>query len=228
MAVFRSLGEGSSSPASLNGFGREAYLVYALWASFIGRVAASWMYEFRMIQEVETGTLNGLLCRPMSFSHYYLSQLLGYKVLTTVSSILIPLGANIFFERGILFERLVPALALTLLYMVMVHYMSLAISSLSFFITRVGSFTVAKNLTLWILSGELFPLDLAPPVLREILLSLPFSSAVYVPVGFLTGRIGWPEYFRGVGNVAWGLIAVMLLAHWIWARGLRRYSGTGA
>ncbi len=227
VAVFKSLSTSDANP-TLAGFGRDAYLCYAIWASFIGRVAASWMYEFRMIQEVETGSLNGLLCRPVSFSHYYLSQLMGYKVLTTFASILIPLSINFVFDLGIRYERLAPALLMVLCYMVLVHYMSLAICSLSFFLTKVGSFTVAKNLTLWLLSGELFPLDIAPPFVKELLLSLPFSSAVYVPVGFLTGRIGWEGYWRGAFNVAWGFILIFAVSQILWRQGLKRYSGTGA
>lgn len=227
MAVFKSLSTNETNP-TLAGFGREAYLCYAVWASFVGRVAASWMYEFRMIQEIETGTLNGLLCRPVSFSHYYLSQLLGYKLLTTFASILIPMSINFLFDVGIKWERLFPAMTMVMLYMVLVHYMSLAICSLSFFLTRVGSFTVAKNLTIWLLSGELFPLDIAPPFVKELLLSLPFSSAVYVPVGFLTGRIGWDGYWRGAFNVLWGLALVYAISQMLWRQGLKRYSGTGA
>ena len=33
------------------GFGRESYIMYALWGAFVSRLTTSWMYEFRMIEE---------------------------------------------------------------------------------------------------------------------------------------------------------------------------------
>src|SRR4051812_23467450 len=69
-AIFKT----SNSP-TIGGFTREYYLSYALWAAFAARISVSWMYEFRMIEEIESGSVNSLIVRPMSFYEYYLSQL---------------------------------------------------------------------------------------------------------------------------------------------------------
>lgn len=94
------------------GYGKEYYLSYALWAAFFARICTSWMYETRMIQEIDSGSINSLLTRPMSFYEYYFSQLMGYKVITTLVSMIIPIVAVNIFLLPTQFSRLPLAFAL--------------------------------------------------------------------------------------------------------------------
>ncbi len=218
----------NSTASTLGGFARESYLAYALWAAFIARISTSWMYEFRMIEEIDTGAVNSVLTRPISFYEYYLSQFFGYKLLTSAVSLIVPVAITFFIEGPTHLQRLPLAFALIIFYLVLVHTMSFAIASCGFFFNRIHSFTVAKNITLWLLSGELFPLDLVPEPWRAILLSLPFSSAVYVPVGYITGRLEVADVLHGFVTVAIGIAIMGMIARLLWSAGIRRYSGTGA
>lgn len=222
-AVFYSIGT-----PEVGGFTREYYLSYALWGAFVARVTANWMYEFRMIEEIETGSVNSVLTRPMTFFEYYLFQFIGYKILTSAASLGIPLLLSAWIHGSQDLTRIPESLGLMLLYLVFLHLVSFSTACLAFFLNRVHSFTVAKNLAFWLLSGELFPLDLLPEPGKSILLSLPFSSAVYVPTGYLTGRIGMEALWRGYANVVIGILVLAPIAAWIWHQGRRTYSGTGA
>ncbi len=214
--------------SEINGFGREYYLSYAMWSAFFARVSTTWMYESRMIAEIDLGTINGLLIRPMSFYEYYFSQLLGYKFITTIVSFLAPLLAASVFLLPTHYERIPLALALCTYYLILVHTMSFIISCCAFYLNKIYSFTAAKNMILWLLTGELFPLDLVPSGLREFIMALPFASGVYVPVGYITGRIGYESTKQGFISVTIAIIVTNLFAAWIWKRGLSTYSGTGA
>ena len=66
---------------TLGGFGREYYLGYTLWATFVGRITTNWMYEFMMLEQIETGRVNSILVRPISFYEFYLSQFVVAKLL---------------------------------------------------------------------------------------------------------------------------------------------------
>jgi len=218
----------SSAQSTIGGFGVDSYLAYALWAAFFSRISTNWMYEFRMIEEVSSGTLNSLLVRPMSFYEYYLSQLLGYKFVVTFISIIFPLAASFIFKLPLFIERLPLVLLLSFYYLLLVHSISFFISNLAFYFTKISSMTVAKNLLLWILMGELFPLDLLPTKVKEILCLLPFASGVYVPISYLTGRID--SYYVQVGfvSITISLVIINALAYFMWNRSLREYTGTGA
>ena len=212
----------------IGGFSKESYLAYAVWAPFLGRIAISWMYESMMVEEVASGSINTILSRPLSFYEYYLSQMMGYKVVTTVFSLLVPVAASIYFKLPIFFDRLAPALLLVIYYLFLVHTMSFIISTLGFFLTRVRSFTLVKNLTLWLLGGELVPIDLMPLALQKIFLTLPFSAGVYIPLAYMTGRADIDLLYRGFGNVTVALLIAGTFGFFFWRRGLREYTGIGA
>jgi ABC-2 type transport system permease protein len=213
---------------TIGAFPRESYLAYALWGAFFARISANWMYEFRMIDEIDTGTVNSVLARPISFYEYYLSQFMGYKILTSLISLLVPFVLTAVIAGPTQLERFPAALVLVGFYLILVHTISFSIATCAFFFNRIHAFTVAKNIALWVLTGELFPLDLVPDPYRSWLLSLPFASAVFVPVGYLTGRLGHADLLRGFVTVAVGLVVLAPLSHLLWVAGRRRYSGTGA
>lgn len=223
VAVFQGAGA-----ATINGFSREYYLSYALWGAFFARIATSWMYEFRMIEEISSGTINSLIVRPMSFYEYYLSQLLGYKLVTTIISMFVPVIAAWMFDLPTIYSRIPLAILLCFYYLILVHSISFIVSSVAFHLTKISSFTVAKNLLLWILTGELFPLDLIPAPYKDFIIALPFSSGVFLPVGYITERVTHEQMMQGFISVTIGLIVLNLLGAWLWKRGLATYSGTGA
>lgn len=222
-AIFR-----GSQNSAIAGFTREYYLSYAMWAAFFARICTSWMYEIRMIQEIDSGTINSLLTRPMSFYEYYFSQLMGYKFVTTVVSMLVPLIAILIFDLPTKLERLPLTFALEFYYLILVHSISFVIASCAFYLNKVYSFTGAKNLALWLFTGELFPLDLMPEPFKTFIIALPFSSGVYIPVGYLTGRLEIASIWHGFTSITIGILVVNALGLWIWKKGLKVYTGTGA
>ena len=209
-----------AATAEIAGFGREYYLSYALWGAFFARICTSWMYEYRMIQEIDTGTINSLLTRPMSYYEYYFSQLMGYKFITTLVSMLVPLMVVLIFDLPTHFKRLPLAFALEFYYFV--------VASSAFYLNKVYAFTGAKNLALWFFTGELFPLDLMPEPIRSTIIALPFSAGVYVPVGYITGRLDVSAVWQSFMSVTVAIVIVNLVGAVIWRKGLKVYAGTGA
>lgn len=214
--------------ATINGFGREYYLSYALWGAFFARIAASWMYEFRMTEEISSGSINSLIVRPMSFYEYYLSQLMGYKFVTTLTSMAVPIIAAYIFNLPTIYSRIPLAILLCFYYLILVHTISFIVCSIAFHLTKISSFTVAKNLVLWILTGELFPLDLIPDPYKKFIIALPFSSGVFLPVGYITSRVGHAEMIQGFVSVTIGIIGLNLIGAYLWKKGMQSYVGTGA
>ena len=227
MVLWAAIFKGAQT-TEIAGFSQNYYLAYALWATFVSRVTVNWMYEFRMIEEIDTGSINSLLARPMSFYEYYLSQLLGYKVIVSIVSFIFPAALILSFNLPTLWERAPIALALIIYYVVFIYGMSFCIVCLAFFFNKVHSLTVTKNLALWLLTGELFPLDLMPEKIKNIFLLLPFSSGVYIPAGYVTGRIGIEVVYQGFVSTSAGLAIVSVVGFSLWKLGIRKYVGTGA
>ncbi len=223
IAVFKGAGT-----TTIAGFSENSYLSYALWSAFFARIATSWMYEFRMVEEVSSGTINSLIVRPMSFYEYYLSQLMGYKFVTTIISLIVPIVASMFFDLPTNLARLPLAVLLCFYYLIMVHTISFIISTMAFHFTKISSLTVAKNLFMWILMGELFPLDLLPEPWKTIIIGLPFASGTFIPVAYITGRVDIQTMYTGFISVTVGLVVLNLLGAYLWKKGIESYVGTGA
>lgn len=223
MAIFK-----GAQAIEIAGFTQNYYLAYALWGTFVARITVNWMYEFRMIEEIDTGSINGLLVRPMHYYEYYLSQLLGYKLVTTTVSFIFPIALITLFDLPTQWSRIPAAMALIFYYVIFVYGMSFCIASLAFFFNKVNSLTVTKNLALWLLTGELFPLDLMPENIKNIFLALPFSCGVYIPVGYITGRIDSSVLIQGFQTTTVGLVIVSVLGFFLWRKGMKQYAGTGA
>ncbi len=218
----------TSGAATIGGFSKEYYLSYVLWTAFISRITTSWMYESKMIEEIDSGSINGLLVRPMSFFEYYLSQLMGYKVISTATSLVVPFVIGYFMDFPVIWQRIPATLALIFYYLILVHVISFGISSIAFHLNKIYSLTVAKNLGLWLLSGELFPLDLLPEPWKSLILNLPFCNAVYIPVSYLTGRAGPELLMHGFYTNTIGLVVIGGLSYGMWKWGVSKYAGTGA
>ncbi len=222
-AIFQGMGV-----EKLAGFPRESYLAYALWATFIARITTNWMYEARMMEEIEFGTINSILVRPISFYEYYLSQFMGYKLLTCSLSLFIPLGISIFVGLEIEITRVLAALLLVIYYLIFAHTLSFCFASFAFFMNRAHSLTVGKNIALWVLAGELFPLDLFPEPFGQWIISMPFSAGVFVPVGLITHRFGFDQALSSFISVTVGIALAGLIGAILWSSGRRVYNGTGA
>jgi ABC-type uncharacterized transport system permease subunit len=67
-----------------------------------------------------------------------------------------------------------------------------------------------------------------PEPYRSWLLNLPFANAVYIPVGYLTGRFSIDLVWHGFWTTTLGIVVLGLIANLIWRRGLAKYAGTGA
>ena len=218
----------SGGSQSFAGFPRESYLAYALWATFIGRITINWMYEFLMMNDIESGGVNALLVRPISFYEFYLSQFVGYKCFSAMISLMIPIAVCLVMHLPFLPSRLPLVLALALYYLIFVHTLSFSVATLAFFMNRAQSFTGVKNLAIWVLAGELIPLDLYPEPIRSWLSHLPFAAGVFVPVGFVTGRIGPDLFWSAFVSVTIGIMVMGTIAAVLWRQGLKVYTGTGA
>lgn len=213
---------------TLGGFGREYYLAYALWANFVGRATANWMYEFQMVDEIDSGRVNAILVRPISFYEFYLSQFVGYKMLILATSFFIPATICMVAGAPFILERLPAMIALIMFYLVFAHTISFCVACMAFHLNRAHSLTGMKNLAIWVLSGELIPLDLYPEPFRGWLLNSPFAAAVYTPVGYVTGRVGQEALMTSFASVAVSLLFMGIVASLLWKNGVRQYTGTGA
>lgn len=104
--------------------------------------------------------------------------------------------------------------------------MQYTLALLAFWVERVTAVEQFHFLVYLFLSGVIAPLEVFPPLLREIVSWTPFPYLVHFPASLW---VGIPvDIGRGfVTGLAWiGLFWVV--NRWLWRKGLQQYSGMGA
>ena len=99
-------------------------------------------------------------------------------------------------------------------------------SMLAFWMERASAIEQFWFLFYLFLSGMVAPLELFPPLLRQITLWTPFPYLVWFPSAVL---LGLPvNVLQGFGMIVLWTGIFWVLNRWLWRRGLRHYSGMGA
>jgi len=100
------------------------------------------------------------------------------------------------------------------------------LSMAAFWTERASALEQFSFLFYLFLSGIIAPLEVFPPVVREVALWTPFPYLIHFPASLL---VGLPvDVGRSLLVMLGWSIAFFLLYRWLWKRGLRQYSGMGA
>ncbi len=117
-------------------------------------------------------------------------------------------------------------LFITILAFALRFLMQYTLSMFAFWTERASSLEQFSFLFYLFLSGMVAPLEVFPPVVRNIALWTPFPYLISFPASVL---VGLPvDLGRGLLIMLGWSIAFFVLWRWLWRRGLRQYSGMGA
>ena len=211
-------------------YDRMTFISYYLAALVVRNMTGMW-FIWEMDSEMRLGSLSFRLLKPMDpIVHYfaYACSSKPFRVFilgpASVVALLVFPGLNWSVDPLSLL-LFVTSLAGALLILFLMQY---TIGLTGFWITRSLSINDAWFFTYSLASGYLVPLDLFPPVIRDVLWLLPFRYTMSFPVELLMGRLSVREIVIGIA-IQWIWVAAMYaLNRWVWRRGLRRYSAVGA
>jgi ABC-2 type transport system permease protein len=105
--------------------------------------------------------------------------------------------------------------------------MSYTMALLAFWVLEVSTFIFILFAFEYIAGGHLFPLDILPPSLAQILYYTPFPYQLYFPVSVYLGRTTGSALWNGLAIQAGWVLLFFVLARWLWARGIRKYTAFG-
>jgi ABC-2 type transport system permease protein len=127
----------------------------------------------------------------------------------------------------------IPSLGTVLLFLLTIilsfclrFLMQYTMAMFAFWIERAVAIEQFWFLFFLFLSGLVAPLEVFPPLLREITLWTPFPYLVYFPTAIL---VGLPiDLARGFAVMIGWTLVFLVLNRLLWRRGLKQYSGMGA
>jgi ABC-2 type transport system permease protein len=104
---------------------------------------------------------------------------------------------------------------------------SFTMALLAFWVLEVSTFIFIVFALEYLAGGHLFPLDILPPALAQVLNFTPFPYQMYFPVSIYLGRTTGNAVWQGLLVQAFWVAVIYVLARWVWRRGIRRYAAFG-
>jgi ABC-2 type transport system permease protein len=204
---------------------------YYLLTTLVDALTAVNEDDWQIAADIKDGNISQFLLKPVDYLAYRLCLFFSGRV-TYLAVAVVPITAFILcLQRYFVFPQswislgwFLLSIALTAL---LQFFMSYTMAMLAFWVLEVSTFIFILFAFEYIASGHLFPLDILPPGLAQVLSYLPFPYQLYFPVSIYMGKAVGAELMRGLFiQVTWVLLTYGL-ARFAWARGIRKYSAVG-
>lgn len=220
------------SGRNLFGYDRDKILTYVLGLIFVKAFVLSARAQ-DVAGEIAQGGIINYLLKPINYFKYWLTRDLSSKALNLVFAIL---------EFSLLYFLLKPpfffqtSLGIILLFLVTIVLAILTYFLILFIVNAIpfwapemgwgGHFLVTVILVEF-LSGSLFPLDVLPQGVQNILNLTPFPYLIFFPLQVYLGKITGPDLLRGIAVSFVWVVILWYLMNFVWKKGFRAYQAYG-
>jgi ABC-2 type transport system permease protein len=231
VSLWRTVYHSNSRAGEHNGFTEAQIVFYYMLVAVVDIFTAVNEDDWQIAADIREGNISQFLLKPVDYLTYRLCLFFSGR-LAFVSMACIPLGIFIYCFRGYCVgpvdstaAMLFPiSLVLTALLQFFISY---SMAMLAFWFLEITTFIFIVFAFEYIASGHLFPLDLLPPVLKQIIFLTPFPYQMYFPIGIYMGKVAGAELWRGLLMQGLWVLAAYGLARLMWARGVKKYSAFG-
>lgn len=184
--------------------------------------------NYDITYHIKDGGLTLFLSKPISYEFFNLSVTVGKNLIDIPLLVLSSLFFLPFTYKNLFIPEVIHVILFFLLLFVgflTAFYLGIIFNYMSFFIGNAYNAYSFYKLLIWVLSGNLLPLDILP--LGKILSYNPFALTLYVPVRALTGKIS-PQFtlYHVLAGILW-IFVLRLLQKVVFIKGLKRYEAYG-
>lgn len=231
-AIFQSLDPNNPNQAQLSGYSFRDMVAYYL-LTMLGRAFSSMPgLSSSIATKIRDGEIKRFLVQPIDLLTFLFWSRVAHK-LAYYAIALLPF-ALVFFLCRDFFDRGMPDgislacfVASLILSFILGFYLEACIGLIAFWMLEVSSLLFVYMLLQFFLSGHMFPLDLLPDPFRQLVGYLPIKYLAYFPAAVYLGKIrGEALAFDMAMLVGWTAF-FYFLSRWVFARGVKRYSGFG-
>jgi ABC-2 type transport system permease protein len=158
---------------------------------------------------------------------YRTAHKMTYILTTSIPYAVLFILCRDFFDGWPGFVTLLAYLASLILGFMVGFFFEAMIGMVGFWFLEVTSFLYVINTLNFFVSGHMFPLELLPSGWVIVLKLLPFQYLAYFPATVFLGKVEGMDLVYGLlFELAWA-VTFLILARWLYKRGLRRYSAYG-
>jgi ABC-2 type transport system permease protein len=185
------------------------------------------IWEFE--KEVVEGRLSFRLLQPLDPVWHHVASHIGEKLTRIPFVILLVILFRFLYLEAAWFpswQNLLLAMIAIIFAFSLRFLIQYTFAMFAFWTERASALEQFWYLFYLFLSGLIAPLEVFPPLVKEIALWTPFPYFIHLPAALLAG---FPVDFTRscLVMLIWGVIA-FILNRWLWRQGIKQYSGMGA
>ncbi len=229
--LWRTIYAGKGPSASVGAYTLAEMISYYLLTTLVDALTAVNEDDWQIAADIKDGNISQFLLKPIDYLWYRLC-LFGSGRLTYIAIAAVPLAVFVFFLRK--YFVLPPDwvafgffLLSTVLTALLQFFMSYTMAMLAFWVLEVSTFIFILFAFEYIASGHLFPLDILPRGIAQVLYLTPFPYQLYFPISVYMGKASGPALAQGLLLQGAWVLAAYGLARLMWNRGIRKYSAVG-
>jgi ABC-2 type transport system permease protein len=215
----------------LNGFTYQDMVAYFL-LTMVGRAFSSMPgLSSQIAAQIRTGEIKKYLTQPIDLVGFFLLSRAAHKLVYYIVAIgpfaLVFFLCRSFFDGWPSAPTLLAFAVSLVLGFLLGFFLEASMGLVGFWLLEVSSLLFIYMLFSFFLSGHMFPLDMLPEPWHTLVTYTPLQYLAYFPAAvFLEKVTGWDLAMGLALELAW-VVFLALLARWLLARGIRRYSGYG-
>lgn len=231
LSLWRTIYTGNAGAGEHNGFTQAQMIFYYLLVAVVDVFTAVNEDDWQIATDIREGNISQFLLKPVDYLWYRLSLFISGR-LAFIAMAALPLAGFVFFFRqyflappdAATFGVFMFSLVLTALLQFFISY---AMAMLAFWLLEISTFIFILYAFEYIASGHLFPLDVLPPALKQVLFFTPFPYQLYFPIEVYMGKVAGADLWRGLAAQFLWVLAAYVFARFMWRRGIRKYAAFG-
>jgi ABC-2 type transport system permease protein len=231
VVVFILWGAVFSGRAAIGGFSFAQTLTYFVVIFVLQFFIGAFNEDYQISEDIRNGLINQFLLKPINYFAYRLSVFAAARAVSGALGVVALVVALPFFHNNLDLPHegwrvalAIPAMALTAIIQFSMAY---CFGLLAFWFLEIQGFVLLSMAVETVLGGQMFPLDLLPHGVFNVVRFLPFFYQAYFPAAILTGRQGMDFAVQGLAIQAFWAFALVCLAEAVWRRGLRHHTAAG-
>jgi ABC-2 type transport system permease protein len=229
--LWRTIYAGEKSGSEIAHYTLSQMTSYYLLVTIVDALTAVNEDDWQIAADIKDGNISQFLLKPIDYLTYRLCLFVTGRLTYTLVAV-VPVTLFILYQRR--YFVLPPDWATLGWFLVSIvltaflqFFISYTMALLAFWVLEVSTFIFILFAFEYIAGGHLFPIDILPPALAQVLNLTPFPYQLYFPVSIYLGRTTGSALALGLCAQALWVVAAYGLARMVWSRGIRKYSAVG-
>jgi ABC-2 type transport system permease protein len=229
--MWRTIYTGKGPDSTVGTYTLAEMISYYILTAIVDALTAVNEDDWQIAADIKDGNISQFLLKPVDYLTFRLCLFLsGRATYLTVAALPLTLFCLCLHQYFVLPPNATATVCFLLsivLTALLQFFMSYTMAMLAFWVLEVSTFIFILFAFEYIASGHLFPLDILPHGLQQVMQFTPFPYQLYFPITVYMGKVSGNQLVAGLLIQSLWVAAAYVLARFAWGRGIKKYSAVG-